>query len=278
MSNTEFIQKNYSKLGLKQCSELLNISKGKISYIVEKFNLKLTKKEKSKILMETRAKKSSDYNVPLSKFTTELNEISTYVLGLLWADGYIAKNTPNTKQRYDINIECIDDDMTFFRIMLDKTGVWNFHSRQRNDWRQITKATTCNKELLTYLIKNEYHEKSLKSPTKIISKIPTHLIRYFILGVIDGDGCFYFNQKHFLRQFTIAGSLNQDWSSFEAIFNELGIIYKINRRPNNKTGSSDIRILNKTNIKKLGEYIYPTFEKDKIGLPRKYKKYLEIIE
>jgi hypothetical protein len=95
--------------------------------------------------------------------------------------------------------------------------------------------------------------------------------------MIDGDGCFYFNEKYGLRQFTLTGSLNQDWSSFEKIFKELGVVYKIIRTPNSKTGSSQIRILNKENINKIGNYIYPNLLND-IGLPRKFEKFKLIIQ
>jgi hypothetical protein len=277
MTNIEFIKNNYCKLGLKQSSEILNITKGKVTYIVKKFNLTLSKEEKSKILSETRAKKQNEHDVNINNFTTEINENGAYILGLLWADGYIANNNPNTKQKYDINLECINEDMESFKTVLVKTGAWNFYYRQRKDWKPITKASTCNKELINYLIENDYKEKSFKSPDKIISKIPENLIKYFLLGMIDGDGCFYFNKKNSLRQFTISGSLNQDWSAFEKIFDNLGISYKINQRTNNKNGSSEIRVLNKINIKKIGDFIYTTINEDKIGLLRKYNKYLEII-
>jgi hypothetical protein len=151
------------------------------------------------------------------------------------------------------------------------------YTRKRGNYKPITKATTNNKEFLIFLTDNDYDLKSIKSPDKIIDKLPNDLIKFFLLGVIDGDGCFYFNQKHFLRQFSISGSLNQDWSAFEKIFISLGITYKINRRSNDKNGSSQIRILNKLNIKKLGDFVYSSISEDNIGLPRKYEKYLSII-
>lgn len=277
MNFNEFIKENYNTLGMKKCVELLNTTKGKVQTIVKKNNLKVDKKSLNKILSDSTLKTGDKCNVSIINFTENINKYSVYLLGLLWADGYIAKNTKNTKQRYNINIECLNEDMEFFKTILDKIGKWNYYTRKRGDWQTITKANTCNKELLEYLSKHDYNNKSVASPCLIIKTIPNNLLKYFLLGIIDGDGCFYFNKKHFLRQFSICGSLNQDWTAFEKIFNELGIVYKISRRPNNKGGSSLIRILNKNNIKKLGDYIYNTISDDKIGLPRKYAKYLEII-
>jgi hypothetical protein len=277
MKNEQFIIENYSKIGMKKICEMLNLTKGKIQYIVTKNKLNVDKNELTKILSKSRLKTGDECNVNISNFTINVDKNSAYLLGLLWADGYIANNTINKKQKYDINIECVDEDMNYFKKILNKTGKWSYHSRQRNDWKPSTKATTCNKELVEYLHMNDYNEKNIKSPYKIISKLPKKLIKYFLLGVIDGDGCFYFNKKESLRQFTICGSFNQDWGAFETIFKSIGITYKINKKQNKKHGSSEIRVLNKVNIKKLGDFIYSTINKDNIGLPRKYKKYLEII-
>jgi hypothetical protein len=273
MKIEEYIKENYAKLGLKKCSEQLSLSKGKVGYIVKKFNLKMNKNDKKQMFIDIRRKKSEEYNVSIVNFTSNLTKESVYVLGLLWADGYINKGNRNC----DINLECAYDDMEYFKLILNKLGLWNYYSRQRENYKVITKATTSNREILEYLVKHNYNNKSSMSPCSIIETIPKELLRYFLLGIIDGDGCFYFNQKHYLRQFSISGSLNQDWVAFENIFKSLDIKYKINRRPNSKNGSSEIRVLNKNNILKLGNYIYDTIEIDKIGLPRKYNKYLEII-
>lgn len=278
MNFEEFIIANYSIIGLKECAKVLSTTKGKIQTIVTKHKLKVNKKCKSIILSNSHIKKQDEHNVNISIFTKNLSKESVYILGLLWADGYIAKNIKDKKQKYDINLECVDVDMRYFKTILDNIGTWNYYSRQRDNNKPSTKATTNNRELLEYLTKHNYSNKSVMSPCSIIKTIPNELLKYFLLGVIDGDGCFYFNQKHFLRQFTISGSLNQDWTAFENIFTSLGITYKINRRPNSKNGSSEIRILNKLNIKKLGDFIYSSISEDKIGLNRKYVKYLSIVK
>ena len=277
MNFEEFIINNYSTIGLKKCAEVLSTTKAKVQTIVNRHNLKLDKISKSIILSNRYNKTQEEHKVNISKFTTDIDSNSAYILGLLWADGYIHKIKSNPNKKYDINLECVDDDMLYFRLILDKTGNWYYYTRKRGDYKPITKATTNNKKFLIFLTDNNYDLKSIKSPNKIINKLPDNLVKYFLLGVIDGDGCFYFNKKQYLRQFTISGSLKQDWSAFESIFDKLNIEYKINRKQNKKNGYSQIRITNKNNILKLGNYIYDTIEIDNIGLPRKYNKYLEII-
>ena len=270
--NENFIINNYQNFGVIKCCEKFNLTKGQVKYIVTKHKLKLTLETKHKILSNSKSILDSDCKVKIDEFKYNINKFTAYILGLLWADGYIPKNSNIIK------LECVNDDMIHFKKIFDKTGVWNKTERLReNKKRPISLVSTSNKLLKEYLIENDYCHKSLKSPNKILSIIPSNLINFFLLGMIDGDGCFYFNQKYGLRQFTLTGSLNQDWNSFEKIFNELNISYKINRKPNSNIGYSQIRIINKENIKKLGEYIYPNLTNE-IGLPRKFEKYKLIIQ
>lgn len=200
----------------------------------------------------------------------EKKEIA-YFLGLLWSDGYIRKNTNS------IGIECITEDMNIFISILDRIAIWNRYDRQRKDKQPVTNITLSSEKLHKFLADNDYHEKSIKSPDKIISKIPEYLIKYFLLGIVDGDGCFYFNNEKYLRQFSITGSFNQDWIGFEKIFIKLRIKYSIIRIKTKKTGYSQLRITEASEILKFGNFIYSTFHEEQIGLPRKYIKYEDIV-
>ena len=93
-----------------------------------------------------------------------------------------------------------------------------------------------------------------------------------MLGWIDADGCFYWNEKYKLRQFYISGSYEQEWKIFENFLNDLDVKYKI-IRVNNKNKYSHIRVTGKLNIRKIGESIFD----DIIPFQRKYEKYKLII-
>lgn len=270
--NEKFIINNYQNFGVIKCCEILNLRKGQVKYIITKYKLKLNLETKHKILSNSKSILDSNCKVKIDEFKHNINEFTAYILGLLWADGYIPKNSNIIK------LECVNDDMIHFKKIFDETGVWNKTERLReNKKRVISLVSTSNKLLKEYLIENDYIKKSLVSPYKILQKIPNNFKHNFLLGMVDGDGCFYFNKKYGLRQFVLTGSLNQDWSSFEDMFIELGVTYKIIRTPNAKTGSSQIRVLNKENIKKIGNYIYPNLI-NKIGLSRKFEKYKLIIQ
>jgi len=227
--------------------------------------------------MITKQEKNTavDINIFTKNFTLE----TAYILGLLWADGSFI--TSGNQQ--EIRLECLETDMKHFSKILDKTGNWNYYSRTRKNEKGIDKkpviiARTRNKVIIDFLRKKDFFDKSLKSPDKIIKALKTkELISTFVLGVVDGDGCFYFNQKYGLRQFTITGSKNQDWIFFEKLFTRLDIKYKINRKKNKTQGYSQIRVLNRENIKRLGDFIYNSTNVE-FGLNRKQEKYLDIIK
>ena len=44
-----------------------------------------------------------------------------------------------------------------------------------------------------------------------------------------------------------------------------------------KTGYSQLRVTNKNDIRKIGNFVYSTIEDDNIGLKRKYEKYKQIV-
>lgn len=90
--------------------------------------------------------------------------------------------------------------------------------------------------------------------------------------MIDGDGCFYY-KENLASQFVLAGTVNQNWSFFEKKFKELSTNYKIVIT----NSSSVIRVTNKKDIKKIGNFVYSTIDDDNIGLRRKYEKYKQIV-
>jgi hypothetical protein len=117
------------------------------------------------------------------------------------------------------------------------------------------------------------------SADKILSLIPYNLKSYFYLGVVDGDGCFYYknNDKNVVRQFSISSTYEQDWSYVEDIFRLLNIKYSIQRTLRKNSKYSQIRITNKIDIYNFGNFIYENINIDNIGLDRKYNKFKLIV-
>ena len=57
----------------------------------------------------------------------------------------------------------------------------------------------------------------------------------------------------------------------------LSVRYEI-RRVNKKSEYSQLRVVNKKDIRKIGDFVYSTIKYDNIGLPRKFEIYNSIIK
>jgi hypothetical protein len=209
----------------------------------------------------------------------EIDNNKSYILGFLWADGYIR----NKDKGYRIEITIKSSDFINLYNIFCKSGEWKEYHRERKSKQtgKIYKSSsiyfTC-KETHTFLTNNDFNIKSSIQPTKILNKIPEEYHRDFYRGYIDGDGSFSLyciqNGKYKTPKFNITSSLEQDWSFVTNLFDSLKINhYKINKYERKNGKSSIIGICNKWDIIKVGEYLYNN-SIDK--LERKYEKYLEI--
>ena len=255
------IKSCYTENGFEKCQKLTGLSKERIQYILQKHGIK----------------RKPAFNPDM--FIKALTKESSYVLGFLWADGHISTKTKNS----EVLMEIVDEDLREIKRCMESTGAWRFHTRKRGDNKPITRAVAHSRELYEFLERHDYGEKSTKSADKILSHIPEEFHRYFFRGLIDGDGCFYINEKQYLYQFSLASSFDQDWSYFTKFLDKIGVEYKIQKNSKlNKKGvlnqSSAVRATNKKYIAKLFECVYEGYDSDKIGLPRKYEKALFIKE
>lgn len=200
---------------------------------------------------------------------------NVYLMGFLWADGYISK-------RYTISLEINSLDFEYIRPILNKYGFTKFTARQRYKQdkkfgNMQTRFCISNKSLNDYMQKFGYRDKSTENPSKILDIIPKDKLYLWWRGFFDGDGCFYCNGAE--RVFAIWGSINQDWKSIISLLNDIEIQsyrFKQYTRNNGKHCSSCISIGIRDDIKKLGEYIYQN--RMDIGFARKYDKYLTCIQ
>lgn len=267
-----WLTENYYKVGLKKTTIFLNLRENQIKARVTKLNLHLSHITKSNIL----SKPSDKCNINPDLFYNLNSKEVVYLLGLIWADGFL--NPSKNGQNHNLGFTMVKEDIDVIKHLLDSIGKWNYYERKQpvKTWKPSINVITNNKRIFNYLIEHDYDNKSHISADKILNKIPNELKHYFFRGLIDGDGCFYYykpKKGSTLRQFALASTYEQDWSYFEKLCVELDVKYTIKRIKNIKSSSSVIRITNKEGIRNLGDYIYNNFEKDKIGLIRKYNKF-----
>lgn len=217
------------------------------------------------------------YKIDHNKFIDEKCSEIAYILGYLWADGYIYKN--------QINIELCKDDVINILPIFNNVGVWNYYERQRTRnglpfGKLQAKLNTSNKELVDFLSTMDYKDKE-NGPIKIIKHIGPDFEPDFWHGYFDGDGCLYIRKDtHSPLTLQFWSSIDQNWSSLIQYLNMYETSYKIWKyerlKPNGKIHrSSCFGVKNTLKIKLLLSTFYKS---GLIGLDRKHEKYIELCD
>jgi hypothetical protein len=262
-----FLTKNYPLYGKKYCATKLNREGSSVYKKANRLKLKVNLEVKlfnNKLAQEKyqNERMSDDFNVNIDQFIDIKKPEVAYILGFLWADGYVIRN--------EIRLEILKDDLDAIKPILDSIGKWTYSYRDRDGCRTSGRATTSNKKLKEVLVKNDYDKKSYMSADKILSIIPMELKHYFFRGLIDGDGCIYSNKNK--KTISISGSHKQNWFFINNLCNELNIssyTYRYIRL----TGSYSTIEINGNNAITLGEYIYKDYL---FGLKRKHDKFIKM--
>lgn len=250
-SDIDFLRENYIKLGNKELSFVIKKSINSIRYKLKKLNLIRSNKYKSIL------------------FSLE-DKIDLYIMGFLWADGYLH----DTKNRLELCI--LKDDFDDISNLFDE-NIWSIRHRTRINRRIQTTIGLYKKDICSLFRNNyNYDMKSLESPN-FINEIPENLLYFFIRGIFDGDGCFYVSKDGIQKQCYLAGTYDQDWSWIENIFDKFNIKYITKRKIQKKTEKYSVIYIKRKSIKLLGDFIYKNYNIDNIGLTRKYNKYLKCI-
>ena len=217
-------------------------------------------------------KEEKDYSRFDAEYIYEPNfdETQSYALGLLWADGYMTKSTCRAR---NVAIEVVEADFYDFLPALESLGKVCVSKRTRENRKPQAKAHISNKALCEWLFNAGFKDKSLVSPVGILNFISKDFVKDFIRGWIDGDGCFYVNEKNKQYQFSISGTYYQDWTSLTRIFDKLNITYKYWQQKQTQNGKENsysyIRIINRPCLIKLIDFIY---DNPKHFLKRKFDK------
>jgi len=163
--DVKFLTENYPSMGPKQLSLKLNRS-------VDSVNLKLK-------LLNIRGKINNKYK----KFKFDIsNKEHLYIMGFLWADGFIHKSL----NRLELSI--LSDDFEDIKNLFD-SDYWAIYIRNRKGRRSQTTIGLYDKEVCElFRTKYNYVDKSI-FPPNFLNHINNELLYYFILGFFDGDGC-----------------------------------------------------------------------------------------
>ena len=159
------------------------------------------------------------------------SEIKAYLLGFLFADGYVNIRRNNTSYRFGVEVSEKDNGILylFIQYIYPYSNIYIRNPRMR-------KGFMCAKQnyieissfkLVKDLIKNGCIENKSKKQLSI-PKMEYPLIKHFIRGYFDGDGCAYIRNN--TVEFSITSKTNNLLDEFKNYFNENGIEIHLNHQ------------------------------------------------
>lgn len=216
-------------------------------------------------------------NFILEDFMNPKDPSLIYFLGFAWADGHL---TVRNGQAWNLNVSIGRKDKAALLEIIGKIGRFSINDYTRKEGHEYTSIILGNTKVAQFLESLDFRLKSLVSPTKILQIIPEELQRYFWLGFFDGDGTLGC-QDGYSSALRFSGSYNQDWTDlreFLLLMNCSPNISKIiqGNDPDRPQRASRVSVTRIPDIIHLCRFLYKDYEHNKIGLDRKYQKYLQV--
>jgi DNA-binding transcriptional regulator WhiA len=259
-----FLIENYSKYGGYFCSLHLKRNLESIGAKARSMGLYCKNKEVHDSLR----------SVSFEQFKNITKKEVAYFLGYFWADGNIINYVSKKINHWRICLEIVKEDAEDILNIMQKIGNWSIVKRKRKEgWKETWSFVANNKDLYKFLEENDYKEKSILEPSKILDKIPEELKIYFWRGYFDGDGsCGIVGTYN--SYFEISSTYQYQYTEIKKLCDDLKIEnYKIYRSISKKGHRSSVfKIYGKKN-KKIADFLLTS----DLGLKRKTEK-LNIIK
>ena len=225
----------------------------------------------------TRTKKTCERDF----FNVIDTEEKAYWLGFIFADGYISFSDANIKKGQIASAYCVGIKLQ----VSDKNHLKKFNKSINGNYKVFEetaypdgfrKKQTKSAKILVYSQQmyndlNQYFERD-KTYTAKFPELPKHLIRHFIRGYFDGDGCLTFTQKTFQVGFV---SASQDF--YIGLKDALGqnSFHPWEKNEINKHGTK-MYYMRLNRLEEKYRFLDWIYNDCSIYLDRKYQKYCQI--
>lgn len=258
--------KKYSLNFYQECAEYLKTHS--LKETSERYNIKYATLKQNLIKYGFRKPNRKINKIKINYNDHYFDNIDTehkaYFLGFLFADGCVCK----TAYKYQMQL-CVQlqDDYILY-ILKDEMRISTKIYKYKNSSKLCIICTDHLKDVLFNLgLKEDKSRKSLN----ISNNIPNHLIRHFIRGVFDGDGCITIKRTGFSVTSICSNSINflEDIKKYLNYNN----IENIHIRPEKGKRKNILYILyisRKDNQNQFKNYIY---NYSSIYLKRKFDKF-----
>lgn len=254
------------KMSINQIQRELGIDYMSIKRIFKKYGIE------TRSISESNRKYSLDENY----FDEIDNQNKAYILGLLYADGNVSKN------RYVFQISLQEDD----KHILDeikhelKTDIPLYYEERPNHLKNIYSLRINNIHIHQALInKGVIPQKTFF--VQYPDFLDKDLIRHFIRGYFDGDGCFYYAKRKdrknsYTAGFSICGTVYLCNGVKNLLENELGVHCNISYC--HKKIESPIRTLTVSGTKNVQTILNWLYKDAEMYFKRKHNKYLDYLK
>ena len=247
----QFIKDNYETMETSKIAEITGLTVKQICDYARRQGLK-----KQNITPEGRSKYTVDYHF----FDVIDTEEKAYWLGFLYADGYIRKDG------LELSL-CKQDEIHLEKFKKSIKSNVSVKQKIVNGFPQA-RITICSKYISEKLhnlgcVRNK--SLILTFPTEEI--VPNNLIKHFIRGYFDGDGCVSINIEKRSYHTSFVGTQSFLTSILEILNKEIGTNVKCMRPCGN---AKQIAIGGRVQLIKMFHYLY---DDSTVYLDRKFEKF-----
>lgn len=258
----EFVKQNYFEMKTAEIAKILNRTTNAIELRAHKFGLK-----------------KSPYSCNYHYFDNIDTEEKAYWLGFLTADGWISINTKANAGVTGIELQYGDiEHLRKFNKSISGnykiTDRWKFCplSKYKDKKNHTCLVRIFSLSMYQSLVRLGFSDN--KTYNCHIPKIKDELLRHYIRGYFDGDGCFSFGEKTFSVRFCMASeNLKKDLLYILEGRNYSIYKYEYISQYDTQTYSFELS----TTHDKV-DFLNWIYKDSTIYLNRKYYKYLQVIE
>ena len=197
-------------------------------------------------------------------------EEKAYWLGFIFADGFISSDPlkENKKKAYTFELGLKQDDINHLEKLKELLETSRPIIKSENRCRLLVNSKHFWETLNNYGCTPK-KSLTLQFPSENIFKEKS-LIRHFIRGYFDGDGCIsYSNSEHTILNMQLLGTK----SFLQTLLNYLPEEFKdLTLRHNHNNENEETYLINTSNKKAYRFFIY-LYENSKIYLDRKYSRF-----
>ena len=250
----EYINEYYPLFGPRKVGEKLGMKESSVTIYAKKNNLVLNKINGIGLKIP-----EFKYDLDFSHKFDCIDEKLAYWIGFFWADGTINRHS-------GLVIEITEEDGENLRNLFNSIYPFSITTRKRRNKKGQMTFRVNSKKIANILEKLGKYPNSSESHQKIFEYLKEEKLQIFFLrGLIDGDGSFYWNGKKKYAQFTLASNYNQDWSFLCDYLKKYNP--HILKDIDNGGKSSVLRITGRDNIIEFIKFM--NYENNNIGLKRK---------